>query len=130
MMKLSITSPNGVIFDDEVNYVVIDGNNGQLALLENHSPIVVGIEFGFIKRINNQEEYFYQISEGIVEYANNVINVIAQEAIGGVTLEDAKNNFTQYRNSKSQENKRKMMDFTELEKELAKNIKEIQASKL
>lgn len=30
-MKLSIVTPKGISFDGEVDYIVIDGDNGQLA---------------------------------------------------------------------------------------------------
>ena len=36
-MKLSIVNPKGVIFEGETEYVVVEGNNGQLAILENHT---------------------------------------------------------------------------------------------
>lgn len=129
-MQFSIVTPKGKFYDGTVSYVVIDGDNGQLAILENHSPIVVGVDEGFIKRVINDEEYFYMVSGGIVEYKDNVINVIAQEISEGATLEDAKSKFAEARKAQEGENKRKLMDFTELEKELAKNIKEIKASQL
>ena len=129
-MKLEIITPKGCFYRDEVEYVVIDGDNGQLALMANHSPVVVGIAQGFVKRVQGETEYFYVLSEGIVEYNNNVINIIAQEIAEGQTLEDAKHSFTLMRQKTANENKRKLMDFTELEKELAKTIKEIKVSQL
>lgn len=129
-MKFSIVTPKGKFFDGDVEYVVIDGDNGQLAILENHSPVVVGVNEGFIKRVLNEEEHYYIVSGGIVEYQNNVVNVIAQEIAEGATLEEAQKAFQDNRNKTDKENKRKLMDFTELERELAKNIKEIKASKL
>ena len=130
MMKFSIVTPKGEFYNGEVDYVVIDGDNGQLALLENHAPIVVGIKEGFVKRVINNTNYFYMISGGIVEYNQNVINIIAQELAGGETLEKAQELFEENRKLTENENKRKLMDFTELEKELAKNIKEIKVREL
>lgn len=129
-MQFSIVTPKGKFYDGQIEYAVIDGDNGQLAILENHAPIVVGVEEGFVKRVIKEEEYFYMISGGIVEYKDNVINVIAQEISEGATLDEAKKKFAEARIAQSGENKRKLMDFTELEKELAKNIKEIKASQL
>ena len=129
-MKLEIITPKGSHFSGEVEYVVIDGDNGQIALLENHSPIVVGISEGFIKKVVGDDEYYYVLSEGIVEYNNNVVNIIAQEIEEGHTLDEAKTAFKKMREAQRNENKRKLMDFTELEKELAKTIKEIKVSEL
>ena len=123
-------TPKGCYYSDEVEYVVIDGDNGQIALMSNHSPIVVGISNGFVKRVQGEAEYFYVLSEGIVEYNANLINIIAQEIAEGDTLEDTQKAFQEARAKTASENKRKLMDFTELEKELAKTIKEIKVSQL
>lgn len=129
-MKLSIVTPSGKYFDDLVDYVVIDGDNGQIGILENHAPIVLGVSNGFLKRVNNNKEFYYMLSSAIVEFQNNVLNVIAQEVAEGDTLKEAEDAFIELRKLHSQENTRQLMDFTKLERDLAKNIKEINASKL
>ena len=129
-MRLTIVTPKGKFYDDEVNHVVIDGDNGQIAILENHSPIVISVKEGFIKRVIDDEDYYYMVEGAIIEYQKNVVNVIAQEINYGDTLESAKENFDKMREHQRKENKRKLIDFTKLERDLAKNIKEINASKL
>lgn len=126
-MKLIIVNPKGTYFDGDVEYVIIDGDNGQLGILENHTPIVVGVNEGFIKRVTNEDEYFYMISGGIIEYKENIVNVIAQEVAEGKTLKEATNQFNEMRKSAIDANKKKLMDFTELERDLAKNMKQIKA---
>lgn len=129
-MRLTIVTPKGKFYDDEVNHVVIDGDNGQIAILENHSPIVISVKEGFIKRVIDDEEYYYMVEGAIIEYQKNVVNVIAQEINYGDTLESAKESFDKMREHQRKENNRKLIDFTKLERDLAKNIKEINASKL
>lgn len=129
-MKLSIVTPSGKYFDDLVDYVVIDGDNGQIGILENHAPIVLAVSNGFLKRVNNNKEFYYMLSSAIVEFQNNILNVIAQEVAEGDTLKEAEDAFIELRKLHSQENTRQLMDFTKLERDLAKNIKEINASKL
>lgn len=129
-MKLSIVVPRGVVFEGDVEYVVVDGNNGQLAILENHIPIVVPIKDGFIKTVKNNEEYYYKLSSGLLEHSNNVITVIAQEIGRGETLENAIADLENTRKVQKDKNRMHDMDYAKVEKDLAKNIKEIQASKL
>lgn len=129
-MKLSIVTPKGKFYDDEVDYVVIDGDNGQIAIMDNHSPVVVSVSLGFIKRVIKDVEYFYMVEGAIIEYQNNIVNVIAGEINYGDTLELATSNFNKMRENQRLENNRKLIDFTKLERDLAKNIKEINASKL
>ncbi len=129
-MILSIVSPKGNFVNKEVEYVVVEGNQGQLAIMNNHLPIVVPINQGFIKEVIHGRELFYTVSGAILEFKDNVINVITQEIAVGETLALAKKSLEQLRSNQKKENQRKMMDFTEMEKELALNLKEIKASKL
>lgn len=129
-MKLSIVTPKGLSFEDEVDHIVIDGDNGQLAIFENHIPIVVPIRNGFVKRVQNDREIFHIISGGLLEYSNNIATIISQEAVEGNTIEDAKNKLNQLRKQIKEKNYKQIIDFSEMERELALNLKEIQASKL
>ncbi len=129
-MILSIVSPKGTFTKKEVDYVVVQGNNGQLAILEHHIPIVVPINQGFVKEVCNNIEHFYVLSGAILEFKDSTINVITQEIAEGNTLPIAKQNLEEIRKTQKQDNKQKLMDFTEMEKELALNLKQIKASKL
>ena len=129
-MKLSIVNPRGVVFSGECEYVVASGNNGQLAILENHIPIVVPIKDGFVKRITGTDEYYYKLSSGLLEHSNNVITVIAQEIGCGNTFEEANQDLENIRKVQKEKNYQTTMDYAKIEKDLAMNIKDIKASKL
>lgn len=132
MIKLTIASPKGIVFDDNVKYLVVEGNNGQLGIMENHIPIVVPINNGFVKGVMNENDNmtFYALSGAMLEFSNNTATIIAQEVANGSSIENAKAALKAKRQKEKSENHRKLMDFTEMEKELALNIKEIKASKL
>lgn len=129
-MKLSIVNPNGIYVEIEVDYVVIDGDNGQLGILSDHTPIVVSITEGFVKRVINDTEHFYMISGGIVEYKENNVNVIAQEVSDAETIEEAQQKLKDMRLNAKAKNKKQLIDFTELEKDLSKSIKLSRAGEL
>ena len=80
-MKLSIVTPKGLSFEGEVDHIVVDGDNGQLAILKNHIPIVVSIRDGFVKHVIDNEELFHVIYGGLLEFNDNVATVIAQETV-------------------------------------------------
>ena len=129
-MKLSIVNPKGIVFEGDTSYVVVDGNNGQLAILENHIPIVVPIKNGFVKRVSDKEEFYYVIVGGLLEQSNNIVSVIAQEVGKGETLELAREDLKKSHELQKEKNYKDTMDFTEMEKELAKNLKEAKASQI
>lgn len=129
-MRFTIASPKGLICDQEIDYIVSSNKDGQLGILKNHLPIVVPISEGYLKTVTNGVEEFYAVSGAILEFSDNIISVIAQEAVYGKTKNEAFVNLEAERLTLKSENQRKMMDFTEMEKELALNLKEIKASRL
>lgn len=65
-----------------------------------------------------------------LEGLRNVATVIAQETVAGKTLEDAKKSLEEIRKNQKEANRKFSMDFSEMERDLALNLKKIQASKL
>lgn len=129
-MNLSIVTPKGTSYQGIVDYIVVDGDNGQLAILKNHVPIVVSIRLGYVKRVSGNEEIYHLISGGLLEFSQDTATVIAQETVEGKTLEEAKQALQRLRDTQKETNRKGAMDFSEMERELALNLKEIQASKL
>ena len=66
----------------------------------------------------------------MLEFNDNVATVIAQETVAGKTLEDAKKSLEEIRKNQKEANRKFSMDFSEMERDLALNLKKIQASKL
>lgn len=130
MLKITVVTPNGTLYDGEVDYVVIDGNAGQMGILENHVPVVVPVKEGFLKLVKGETELFYYLSGAILEDKQNVVTVIAQEASSGNTLEEAKKAFNNMRQKVKNDNRQRLIDFTKMEKELAKSIKDSKAGSL
>jgi F-type H+-transporting ATPase subunit epsilon len=130
MIKITIVTPKGTIFDNMVNYIVVDGNAGQMGILENHEPVIVPVKEGFIKAVINEVEFYYYLSGAILEQNKNIVTVIAQEAVNGSSIENAKANFEKERLNRKKDNQQKLIDFTKLEKDLAKSIKEMNAGSL
>lgn len=52
-----------------------------MGILPNHSPFIAGLSTGEMKiRLNGKEEKYF-VSEGLLEISNNVVTIIATEAI-------------------------------------------------
>ena len=88
-MRFTIASPKGLICDQEIDYIVSSNKDGQLGILKNHLPIVVPISEGYLKTVTNGVEEFYAVSGAILEFSDNIISVIAQEAVYGKTKNEA-----------------------------------------
>lgn len=130
MIRVIVVNPRGILFDHSVERILAETSQGQMVILAKHIPIVASIPEGFLKTTNLGIENYFAISGGILENNNDVVTVISQEAAEGKSLEEAKENLQMIRKQQKDENQRKLMDFTEMEKELANNLKMIKASQV
>ena len=129
MMRLTVTTPQGVLYNESVDYIVVSSkNNGDFALLKNHAPLISTIDVGYLKLVKDNQHVFTVIINGTLEHQDNVITVIAQEAHVGLNKDSALEHLNQVRQERLDENKRRNVDFLKAEKELKKNIREARAS--
>ena len=130
-MNISIVTPDGELYKEIVNSVIISSsNNGDYEILPNHIPIVSSIDTGYIKLCQGDLVYYVVIINGIVEFHDNQIRVIAQDAQIGKSSEKAMENLQQIRKARIEENKKRNIELAKAEKELQKQIKMTGAGKL
>lgn len=90
--KLDLVTPLAKILSEEVNFVMLRTTEGDMGILPNHAPFVAGLATGEMKVRNNGQEKFYYISGGFVEISDNVVTILADEAmdIKDIDLEAAR----------------------------------------
>lgn len=79
--KLELVTPLSKILSEEVNFVMLRTTEGDMGILPNHSPFVAGLATGEMKVRNNEQEKFYYVSGGFVEISDNVVTILADEAM-------------------------------------------------
>lgn len=130
-MKITVTTPRGELYNEEVEYVVVTSKmNGEFAIMKDHIPIISTIDTGYVKIVKEERELFTVIINGVVEHANNVVSVIAQEAHVGMNKESAMDHLNTVRKERLEENKRRNVDFAKAERELKKSVKDAKAGTL
>lgn len=129
-MQLTVITPSGVLYNEEVDHIVVSSkNNGDFAILKDHAPIISTIDVGYLKMVKANDHVFTVIINGVLEQQENFITVIAQEAHVGLEKDSAMEHLNKVREERLDENRRRTMDFLKAERELKKNIKKAQASK-
>ncbi|MBK7091677.1 MAG: ATP synthase F1 subunit epsilon [bacterium] len=79
--KLSIVSPERILFEDEVVSLVVPGGEGYLGILSNHAPLISTLKVGEIKfRDKNNKELWMATSGGFIEVSNNKATILADTA--------------------------------------------------
>jgi len=79
--KLELVTPLNKVLSEEVNFVMLRTTEGDMGILPNHSPFVAGLATGEMKVRNNGQEKFYYVSGGFVEISDNVVTILADEAM-------------------------------------------------
>jgi F-type H+-transporting ATPase subunit epsilon len=80
-MRLEIVAPVGKIFEGEVKSVTLPGSDGEMGILDGHSPLVTTLKTGVIDIKKDSGEELVAINWGYADVSNNAVNIIVDEAI-------------------------------------------------
>jgi F-type H+-transporting ATPase subunit epsilon len=91
-LHVDVVSAEGSIFSGEARFVALPGESGELGILPRHTPLITRIKPGAvrIKRADNGEEEFVFVAGGILEVQPGTVTVLADTAIRGKDLDEAK----------------------------------------
>lgn len=78
MFKLSVVTPEKIIFEKDVRSIVAPGSEGYLGVLTDHAPLITALIPGKLTVTDNAgDEIDYSVSEGFLEVSGNVATVLA-----------------------------------------------------
>jgi len=80
-MKLEIVAPLGKIFEGEVKSVTLPGADGEMGVLDGHSPLVTTLKAGVIDIKKDSGEELVAINWGYADISNDSVNIVVDEAI-------------------------------------------------
>ncbi len=76
-LRLEIVSPEGRVFTDEVDMVVVPGVDGELGILPHHTPLVTALGTGELRIRRAGTSQFMLISGGFVEVRPDKVVIMA-----------------------------------------------------
>ena len=92
-LEAQILTPEGALFDGEVNGVRLPGAEGSFEVKPVHAPIISTLQPGLIVvRKTDGEELKFAVSGGLAEVHNNMLNLLAESAepVGQIDVERAR----------------------------------------
>ena len=91
-IHVDVVSAEESIFDGEAEFVALPGEAGELGIYPQHTPLITRIKAGAvrIKMPDRKEEEFVFVAGGILEVQPNRVTVLADTAIRGGDLDEAK----------------------------------------
>src|SRR6478672_4781244 len=91
-IHVDVVSAEEQIFSGEAEFVALPGEAGELGIYPKHTPLITRIRPGAVRiRVPGQaEDEFVFVAGGILEVQPNVVTVLADTAIRGADLDEAK----------------------------------------
>ena len=93
-IHVDVVSAEESIYSGEAEFVVLPGEAGELGIYPRHAPLITRIKPGEVRIMpaGGGEEEFIFVAGGILEVQPSVITVLADTAIRGHDLDEAKAN--------------------------------------
>ena len=91
-IHVDVVSAEASIFSGEAKFVTLPGELGELGIYPRHTPLITRIKPGAVRivRADNDEEEFVFVAGGILEVQPTTVTVLADTAIRGHDLDEAK----------------------------------------
>lgn len=120
-IHVDVVSAEESIFSGEAEFVVLPGEAGELGIYPRHAPLITRIKPGVV-RIKmpaqaNEEQVF--VAGGILEVQPDVITVLADTAIRGKDLDEAKANEALKRAEEARKNATSDLEIAKVEAEMS-----------
>lgn len=79
-IRCEIVSQDKIVFQGNVDIVVLPGAAGQMGILPNHSPILTTLDYGIITVRAKGKETHFTVAGGIAEVQPDQVTVLADAA--------------------------------------------------
>ena len=120
-IHVDVVSAEEQIFSGEAKFVALPGENGELGILPRHTPLITRIKPGAVRieRADNGEEEFVFVAGGILEVQPGTVTVLADTAIRGHDLDEAKANEAKKLAEEAMRNAKSDLDLAKAQSEFA-----------
>ena len=120
-LHIDVVSAEESIFSGEAEFVVLPGEAGELGIYPRHTPLITRIRPGAvrIKPAGGGEEQLIFVAGGILEVQPKVVTVLADTAIRGTDLDEAKANEALKRAEDARRNAKDKQELATVEGELS-----------
>ena len=128
-IHVDVVSAEEQIFSGEAEFVALPGEAGELGIYPMHTPLITRIRPGAvrIKVAGRSEDEFVFVAGGILEVQPKGVTVLADTAIRGADLDEAKAQEAKRMAEELMLNKESQIDYAKAQAELAAAIAQLAA---
>jgi F-type H+-transporting ATPase subunit epsilon len=128
-IQVDVVSAEELIFSGEAEFVALPGESGELGIYPMHTPLITRIRPGAvrIKVPGRSDEEFVFVAGGILEVQPKGVTVLADTAIRGADLDEAKAQEAKRKAEELMLSKDTQIDYAKAQAELATAIAQLAA---
>lgn len=128
-IHVDVVSAEEQIFAGEAEFVALPGESGELGIYPRHTPLITRIKPGAVRiKVSGQaEDEFVFVAGGILEVQPHAITVLADTAIRGKDLDEAKALEAKKLAEEALTNRESKIDYAKAQAELAAAIAQLAA---
>ncbi len=128
-IQVDVVSAEESIFSGEAKFVALPGEMGELGIYPRHTPLITRIKPGAVRivRADNGQEEFVFVAGGILEVQPGAVTVLADTAIRGKDLDEAKADSAKQAAAEAMKNAKTDIDFAKAQGEFAAMAAQIAA---
>ena len=130
-IHVDVVSAEELIFEGDVEFVALPGDQGELGIYPRHTPLITRIKPGTVRmKIPGQaEEEVIFVNGGVLEVQPYSVTVLADTALRGKDLDEAKASEALRLAQESLANRSSDVDYAQAQAELASAIAQLSAIK-
>ena len=127
-IHVDVVSAEESIFSGEAKFVALPGESGELGILPRHTPLITRIKPGVVRieKADGDEEFVF-VAGGILEVQPAKVTVLADTAIRGHDLDEAKASEAKKLAEEAMKNAKSDVDFAKAQSEFAMMAAQIAA---
>ena len=128
-IHVDIVSAEELIFSGLAEFVALPGEAGELGILPGHMPLMTRIKPGAVRvKVPNQaEEELVFVAGGLLEVQPGLVTVLADTAIRGHDLDEAKALEAKKKAEEAMENQSGRLDYAKAQAELMEAVAQLAA---
>ncbi|MGA8147072.1 MAG: F0F1 ATP synthase subunit epsilon [Gallionellaceae bacterium] len=128
-IHVDVVSAEEAIFSGLAEMVVVPGTEGELGIYPRHAPLLTRIKPGSIriKRPEPEQEELIYVSGGMLEIQPGVVTVLADTAIRGADLDEARALEAKRAAEEAMKNQLSDIDYAQAQSELLQAVAQLHA---
>lgn len=127
-IHVDVVSAEASIFSGLVEFVVLPGESGELGILPGHAPLMTRIKAGAVRlKLPGDKEELIFVAGGLLEVQPGLVTVLADTAIRGSDLDEAKALEAKRLAVEAMANREAKIDYARGEAELAEAMAQLSA---